>query len=134
MTLLGLDANVLLRALLNDHPRESVAARDLLASLGNERRGYIGMSALLETFWVLRSRYQVPREALCQTMRELLMTEHLEIESSDAVVQALALYQKGGADFQDALLAARNVEAGCERTLTLDRRAAKAVPAMDLLA
>lgn len=133
MTRIGLDANIVLRALLNDHPRQSSAARDLLATLNAERRGYLGVSALLEIFWVLRSRYRIPREALCETMRELLMTEHLEIETSDAVVRALAHYRKGRIDFQDALLAERNAESGCDYTLTLDRDAAKAIPTMELL-
>lgn len=129
----GIDANIILRALLNDHPRQSVASRDLLASLDEERRGYLGISALLEIFWVLRSRYRIPRETLCETMRELLMTKYLEVESSDAVARALAHYQKGGADFQDALLAERNVEAGCDFTHTFDRDAAKAMLSMELL-
>lgn len=130
---LGIDANVLLRALLNDHPHQSVAARDLLASLGEERRGYVGISALLEIFWVLRSRYRVPRQALYETMRELLTIKYLDIESSDAVAQALSMYQKRRAEFEDALLAERNVEAGCGFTYTFDRDAAKAIPSMELL-
>ena len=67
-------------------------------------------------------------------MRRLLMTNHLDIESSDAVVRALAHYEKRRADFQDALLAERNVEAGYDVTHTFDKDAAKAVPSMELLA
>lgn len=133
MTRFGLDANVLLRALLNDHPQQSVAARDLLASLGDEREGYIGIPAVLETFWVLRSRYQVPREALYETIRGLLTIKHLEVESSDAVAQAITMYRKGRAEFADALLAERNAEAGCGHTYTFDRDAATAMTSMTLL-
>lgn len=129
----GVDANVLLRALLNDDPSQSAIAHELLASLSDERRGYVGISALLEIFWVLRSRYRVPRQPLCETMRELLMIKHLDIESSAAVVQALAMYRKGRMDFEDALLAERNVEADCDFTYTFDRNAAKAVSSMQLL-
>jgi predicted nucleic-acid-binding protein len=133
VTRIGIDANVLLRALLNDHPSQSEIARDLLASLDDERRGYVGISAVLEVFWVLRSRYRVPRQLLCETMRELLMIKYLDIESSAAVVQALAMYQKGRVDFEDALLAARNVEADCGFTYTFDRAASKAASSMELL-
>jgi predicted nucleic-acid-binding protein len=49
------------------------------------------------------------------------------------VVQALALYQKGRVDFEDALLGARNVEADCGFTYTFDRDASKAVSSMELL-
>lgn len=133
MTRFGIDANVLLRALLNDHPSQSEIAHDLLASLDEERRGYVGISAVLEIFWVLRSRYRVPRQPLCETMRELLMIKYLDIESSAAVVQALAMYQKGRVDFEDALLAERNVEADCGFTYTFDRAASKAASSMQLL-
>lgn len=130
----GIDANVILRALLNDHPSQSTIARELLGSLGEERRAYLGIPALLEVFWVLRSRNRVPREELCDTMRRLLMTNHLDIESSDAVVRALAHYEKRRADFQDALLAERNVEAGYDVTHTFDKIAARRIPSMELLA
>lgn len=133
MTRFGIDANVLLRALLNDHPSQSEIAHDLLASLDEERRGYVGISAVLEVFWVLRSRYRVPRQPLCETMRELLMIKYLDIESSAAVVQALAMYQKGRVHFEDALLAERNVEADCGFTYTFDRAASKAASSMELL-
>lgn len=128
----GIDANVLLRALLNDHPEQSAVAHGLLASLGDERRGFVGISALLEVFWVLRSRYRVPRDALCETMRELLMIRHLDIESPEAVAQASSMYQKRRAEFEDALLAARNAEAGCALTHTFDLDASKAIPEMEL--
>lgn len=133
MTRCGLDANVLLRALLNDHPQQSKLAQELLAGLGQDRRGYVGVPAVLETFWVLRSRYRIPRQALYRMMRLLLSIKHVEVESSEAVAQALAAFQKKRADFADALLAHRNEEAGCELTYTFDRGAAKAVPAMELL-
>ncbi|MBX3579727.1 MAG: type II toxin-antitoxin system VapC family toxin [Rhizobiaceae bacterium] len=134
MTRFGVDANILLRALLNDHPQQSGMARHLLAGLGEGRRGHIAISAVLEVFWVLRSRYRVPRQALYEMMRRLLMTRHLEVESSEAVVRALAHYREGRADFQDALLVERNVEAGCDLTCTFDREAARRLPKMELLA
>ena len=130
----GLDANILLRVLLNDHPRQSLLARDLLAGLGEERRGYIGISAVLEIFWVLRSRYKVPRQALYEMMRHLLSIKFVDVESSEALAQALSAYQKKRADFPDALLAQRNVEADCQATYTFDDGAAKAVPSMELVA
>lgn len=130
---LGVDTNILLRALLNDDPRQSEMAHGFLASLGENRRGYVGISAVLETFWVLRSRYRVSRQSLYGMMRQLLMIKYLEIETSAAVAQALSAYQKRQADFEDALLAARNAEAGCAVTYTFDRDAAKAVGSMKIL-
>ncbi|RST88205.1 PIN domain-containing protein [Aquibium carbonis] len=129
----GLDANVLLRALLNDHPRQSPTAHAFLASFDEERRGHVGIPAVLEIFWVLRSRYRVPHQALCEAMRDLLTIRYLEIENSGAVALALSMYQRRRSGFQDALLAALNAEAGCDFTYTFDCDAVKALPAMKLL-
>ena len=129
----GVDANVLLRAMLNDDRDQSGLARELIAGLGEERRAYIGVPAVLEIFWVLRSRYRVPRQALHEMMSRLLTIKYLEVESSEAVAQALSMYQNGRAEFADALLAARNVEAGCASTYTFDQRAAKAIASMEKL-
>ncbi len=133
MKRLGLDANVLLRALLNDDPEQSALARELLTSLDGERRGYLGISAVLEIFWVLRSRYRVPRETIHETMRELLTIRYLDVESSEAVAQALSMYQKRHAELEDALLGERNAEAGCDFTYTFDRDASNAVQSMQIL-
>ena len=133
MKRLGIDANVLLRALLNDDPKQSALARDLLSCLGEERRGYLGISAVLEIFWVLRSRYRVPREVIHETMRELLAIRYLDVESSGAVAQALSMYRKRRAEFEDALLGERNVEAGCDFNYTFDRDASNAVQSMQIL-
>ncbi|WP_290127960.1 PIN domain-containing protein [Aliihoeflea aestuarii] len=133
MSRVGLDANILLRALLNDDAVHSAVARKLLGKLNSGNRGYVGISAILETFWVLRSRYKVPREILHDTLRELLTIENLDVESAEPVAQALAMYVKGNMDFPDALLAERNLEAGCSHTLTFDQRAARLIPSMELL-
>lgn len=130
---IGIDANILLRALLNDDPVQSPASQMFLSSLADDKKGYVSVSALLETFWVLRSRYRIPRSELHDTIRELLMINNIEVESFDAVIRALALYSKG-VGFPDALLAERNLEAGCTNTHTLDRQAAQQIPSMELLA
>jgi predicted nucleic-acid-binding protein len=118
---------------LNDDPVQSTSARSLLSSFDIDNRGYVGISVLLETFWLLRSRYKVPRETLHDTIRQLLMTDHIEFESFEAIARALTLYQKG-AEFPDALVAERNLEAGCRFTHTLNQRAAARIPSMELLA
>lgn len=129
----GIDANIILRALLNDDPVQSESARRFLSDLASESNGYVGISALLEIFWVLRSRYKLPRDLLHDTVRELLMTNHVEFESFDSIVRALAHYREGRAEFPDALLAERNLEAGCGGTYTLDKRTAARVLSMTLL-
>ena len=134
MMQVGIDANILLRAFLNDDAVQSAASKKFLSELGEDIRGYVGVGALLEMFWVLRSRYRLPRAELCLIVRALLSTRGVVVESVDATAEALRRYEEGLADFPDAFLAARNREAGCPRTVTFDQKAAARIPGMELLA
>ena len=132
--MIGLDTNILLRATLNDDPVQSVAAQQLLSSLGDERRGLVNLPVLMEFFWVLRSRYKLPHARLAAALRDLLEVANLEFEAFEVVGKALAAYETRAAEFPDMIVALQNLELGADSTFTFDRRAAKAVPAMELLA
>jgi predicted nucleic-acid-binding protein len=131
---LGIDANVLLRALLDDSPEESALARAFLERLDTNRRGYVGVTALLEVFWVLNRRNKIPRERVAAAFDQLLTLEHVELEDFDCVGRAIASYADDGVDFPDALLAERNRQGGCTSTMTFDKAAARRISSMELLA
>jgi predicted nucleic-acid-binding protein len=130
---LGIDANVLLRALLDDSPEQSALARAFLGRLDRDRRGYVGVTALLEIFWVLNRRNKVPRERVAAAFDRLLTLEHVEFEDFDCVRRAIVTYADDGADFPDSLLAERNRRGGCTVTMTFDSKAARRIAAMELL-
>ncbi len=132
--MIGLDTNILLRATLNDDAVQSPAARRLLKTLGKERPGFVNLPVLLEFFWVLRSRYKLPSGRLASMLRDLLGVEHIEFEALHVAGKALAIFESGGADFSDAVIALRNRELGALATVTFDKGAAKSVPGMELLA
>lgn len=132
--MIGLDTNILLRAVLSDDPVQSPAAQRLLKRLDRDEPGFVNLPVLLEFFWVLRSRYKLPRARLAATMRDLLGVEHIEFEALHVVGKALATFENGAADFSDTVIALRNLELGAAKTFTLDKDAAKAVAGMELLA
>lgn len=132
--MIGLDTNVLLRAALNDDPVHSPAAQRLLKGLGVEKRGFINLIVMMEFFWVLRSRYKLPRARLAKAIRDLIEVEHLEFEALGVVGRALAAYERQSLDFADAVIALRNFELGADRTYTFDEGAARSIPSMELLA
>jgi predicted nucleic-acid-binding protein len=134
MSLVGIDANVLLRALLNDSPEQSAVSRAFLETLDPHKRGYVGVTALLEVFWVLNRRNKVPRDRVAAVIDALLTLEHVEFEGFDCIRRAIAAYSEEGADFPDVLLGERNREAGCSATVTFDSKAARRIPSMELLA
>ncbi len=131
--MIGIDTNVLLRAMLDDDPVQSRSAQKLLKSLREEQRGFINLPVLTELFWVLRSRYKLPRQKLAALMRDLIGVEHIEFEALEVAGKALAAYEGGTADFADMVIALRNREFGADRTFTFDKEAAARVPAMELL-
>lgn len=131
--MIGLDTNILLRAVLDDDPVQSPVAQNLLRSLDAQRSGFVNIPVVMEFFWVLRSRYKLPRARLAGIMRNLIEVEHLEFEALDTIARAIVNYEDGTADFPDAVIAMRNRDLGADTTVTFDRNAADTLPAMQLL-
>ena len=114
--MIALDANVVVRLLANDDPQQSHRAAVLLE--GNSV--FVPLTVLLETEWVLRSVYSLPRDAVARGLGNLLGLTNVTAEATGRVVRALSLYQRG-VDFADAIHLARAVEAGVEAFATFDR-------------
>lgn len=96
--MIAFDANMLVRAVVADHPAQVGVVRRLMA--GNTV--FISRTVLLETEWVLRSRYKKNRAELLAFFTALLEAENAELEAAPAVSLALDWYAQG-ADFADAL-------------------------------
>jgi predicted nucleic-acid-binding protein len=54
-----------------------------------------------------------------------LNISELEVESAEEIHRAIADFETTSAGFVDCLLAGTNYAAGCEHTVTFDRKAAK---------
>lgn len=123
--MIGLDTNVVVRYLAQDDVRQAAAATRLIeGSLSAEERGFISIVTLAEVVWVLSSNYRLGRAALAEVIEGLLTAPQLTVEKSDVVWRALRAYGDSKADFSDALIVELGRDAGCARTLTLDRQAA----------
>jgi predicted nucleic-acid-binding protein len=86
----------------------------------------ITLCALLETEWVLRSRYKVDRASMTAAVIAMLETPGIEFEHAPTVEEALYLFeQHPSADFADCLLVARSTHLGRDRFLTFDAGVAK---------
>jgi predicted nucleic-acid-binding protein len=96
--MIALDTNMLVRLIIDDHPQQAQLAENLLKS----HRALIPCTVILETEWVLRSRYKVPRERIHAFLQLLLQTENTVIEAAHTLHRALGWYAQG-ADFADAL-------------------------------
>mgnify|MGYP001396392317 CR=1 FL=1 len=96
--MIAFDTNLLVRALVADNPDQVAVVRQLITA----DTIFIPRTVLLETEWVLRSRYKKTRAELNEFFTALLETDDTLIEDAEAVSLALDWYARG-ADLADAL-------------------------------
>jgi predicted nucleic-acid-binding protein len=123
--LIGLDTNILVRYFVKDDPDQTRLAVKLVHELSPEEPGWVGLSALLELVWALTRIYRVRREQLVQILDTLLASQDIVMEQRETVREALLVYRTRHKDFADCLIASSASAAGCVRTLTFDRNAAR---------
>jgi len=122
---IGLDANLLIRYFAKDDPDQTRIAVNLIDSLSPAEPGWIGLVALAELVWVLNRTYKLKRAGIAAILEKLLAGREVVVEQSDMAHTALRCYLAGKADFPDCLIALSAKAAGCSRTVTFDRRAAR---------
>ncbi len=71
---------------------------------------------------MLRAGYGRGRGEVADALDALLEAESLSIEDRELVHEAIQRFRAGKGDFADYLLGLRNRRAGCETTLTFDRK------------
>ncbi len=123
--MIGLDTNILVRFFAKDDIQQSVRAKTLLGSLTPDQPGWIGVATLLELVWVMSSQFRVGRAGIEEILEELLSSGGIHIEQSEVVERTLQQFRMGKADFADCLIASSAKAAGCTKTVTFDRIAAR---------
>lgn len=128
----ALDTNVLVRYLAQDDAKQSALATRLLEQqLSGSDRGFVSLVVLLETVWVMESRYGADAPAVSDILDDLLQAPTLEVQDATAVRHAVQRYRLGGVDLHDCLIVALAAGRGA-RVLTFDAKAAKRL-GMELL-
>lgn len=119
----GLDTNVLVRYLTEDDVVQSRrAAAWIRTATSRHERCFVSAVALCELAWVLRGAYDVSKADLLLTLERLLATSQFVIGDKDIVRAAVSAYRDGRADFADYVIGALHLDAGCDKTVTFDRR------------
>jgi predicted nucleic-acid-binding protein len=121
---IGLDTNVVLRYLLQDDPAQAQQANEIFDGRLSEREpGYLSVACVLEIVWVLRSLLRQSAVEIAMHLEHLLAADSLVVQNEQQVFEAAFPLKRGTGKFEDALIEALNAWAGCEKTLTFDRRA-----------
>ena len=122
----ALDTNILVRFLVNDDAVQGEKVRALFARA--EAAGevfFVGMPAVLELLYVLDSVYGFSRVDILQALAALLVMPVLVFDNPDLLSQLVQRSRKEKTELPDLLVALSGEAAGCETTLTFDRKAAR---------
>lgn len=119
----SVDTNVVVRYLIADDPEQFERAKALF-----EAGGLVVLtSVLLETEWVLRSTYRLPKSAVIEALRRLANHEGAQVQDP-ALLHAALHFAERGLDFADALHLAGS--AGYDQFVSFDRRFARRAAAI----
>jgi predicted nucleic-acid-binding protein len=124
--MLGVDTNVLVRFLVRDDEAQFEKAQRLIRrEIAAGRRVFVSLLVLLETEWVLRSRYGLPKNLIIEAISGLLDASDVRLEDEPAIEEALFVWKKTTANFADCLIGIRNRRLGCRATASFDVKASK---------
>lgn len=93
----AIDTNILARFIMQDDPVQAVLAEKVLTA-----PCYISDTVLLETAWLLSSRYRVGRAMLADTLRDILALPTITVSSERLIKWAVDRFA-AGADFADMM-------------------------------
>ncbi len=114
-----IDANVILRYLLNDHAVMSAAARDIITAGAQTT-----VEVLAEVVYVLNGLYQTDRKSISDGMQVLI--DDVSIPEKPVVAYALKLYGVSKLDFVDCMLAGYHHVKG-NAVATFDKKLCKTI-------
>ncbi len=124
--MLGIDTNVLVRFLVRDDEAQFERARKLIKrEVSADRRVFVNHVVIMETEWVLRSRYAIPKTQVIEALSGLLDAADVQMEDEPTIEQALFAWKDAAADFADCLIGAKNRRLGCQATASFDSKASR---------
>jgi predicted nucleic-acid-binding protein len=110
---------------MQDDAAQALQAGRLIESFSLASPGFVSLVTIAELAWVLSSVYRLQRLQIAQALEVILGAESILVEQAAMVSKALELYQLQNVDLGDCLIQQSGLAAGCSRTLTFDRGAAR---------
>jgi predicted nucleic-acid-binding protein len=99
------DANVILRYLLSDHPGHYQKAVQLMGQVKlGEVEAFIPEGVLVECVYVLLKFYKVPRSEIALSLENILNYKGIINENRSILIKGLRLFQEKNVDIVDALV------------------------------
>ena len=80
---------------------------------------------ILEIIWVMDSVYNYPRKEIIRALENLTALPILLIENHEQITSLCRIAKRSKLGLTDLLIGLSSKSAGCESTVTFDRKAAK---------
>lgn len=123
------DTNLLLRAILEDDPRQ---AADAQALIGRAELIAVPVPALCEMVWTMRRLYKRPVDEIADALEALLQVDTV-VTDRPAVEAGIAILRRGG-DFADGVIARQGTTFGGTVLATFDQAGIRVLNADGLMA
>lgn len=98
------DANIVLRYLLNDHERFYPRSKKII----EQKELYIPTEVIAEIVYVLEKVYEVPRNKISESLTVLFNYPNIKISDLQVIYESLSIYKREKIDFVDAILVSYN--------------------------
>jgi predicted nucleic-acid-binding protein len=121
--MIGLDTGVLFGLLEQGQSARFRAAEAMLKRAGPAGDCFIHPLVLAEIAHALERGLKLDRAKVADYLDYILHAPEFTVEGVGAAIEAVARYRTGTARFADCLLAALNLAAGCETTVTFAGKA-----------
>ncbi len=124
----GIDTNILVRFLVADDERQAKKVYNIFKKAESDKfELFVPLLVILELIWVLESAYEISREDILDSIREMLLMPILKFEHLSVLQQFTHTAQNNKYDLSDLLIAHSAKQQGCETVITFDQKASKSI-------
>jgi predicted nucleic-acid-binding protein len=116
------DANVILRYLLDDDPQLAEKATKII----EQGQVYVPFEVMAEVVYVMQGVYKVSRQEISSVLIQFIKLPNVTTNSEPVLNEALRIYAEKGVDFVDSLLCGYSIAEGAQ-VETFDRKLKKII-------
>jgi len=118
------DANFILRYLLNDNAKQ---ANDAYSILSNNTVLLLN-EVVAEIVYVLEKVYKIERSKICSELKDLIANVNVQVDSTEVLMESLNKFESSKLDFIDTILYAYSKVKNAE-IYTFDKKLINAIKA-----
>lgn len=123
--MIGIDTNILIRHVMHDDMRQADIAEEFLGALTVDDPGFVSIATMLETVWTLDRRYGLSLPSIARFVHRLLESKEIVVQFPDLVRRGFAHALDVNGGFADAVVGLLGIDAGCDYTVTFDKKGAR---------